>query len=526
MTLSQPEGALNERFKLVIEAEQRDDVKHPDFSSLEQDFEILSRSKQSSASFKSGKTIYKNTWTLRLKPLAIGEVSIRGVLIGSERARPITYLVLEPEQAPPPSPVRVEMFMESTRGYQFSAFVLTTQVAYAIELTEAELQEPTIENSLVFRIEQQTQGEEDFRGIPYQTIQQRYLVFPEELGESQIPSLSFTGKDSLGNSIEVTSEPLFFDIEEPPTKPWLPASELRIEEQWGESLEDLQVGDTLKRQLIIEAHNLPADWLPAIEMPSVEGISVYPKDVKTSQDTSSGVLVSRKVFNYDLLLTRAGPHRLPAVKVPWWDAIREQQEISELPIKELMVNQFTSLSSSAAIKPAPTITVTDTTKVSTPATDRGMNFSQPMSWHAWLWAFLALVCATGWSLSYARIKRLQNQQVIAQAQAQVEKPVEPVTSNGNDQLLVETKAFNQLARACSRNQPNAAYQYLITWAQALWTSVTIDDAEDVLFNARDPALGYLIKDLEHHIYEPDHDDPWQGDLLLRQLQKIRYKNQS
>lgn len=519
MTLSQPEGALNQRVKLIVEAEQRQDVKNPDFSALENDFTILSQSKQSSASFRGGQTYYINRWTLSLKPLATGEFTLPGVRIGSERARPVSYIVLAPEAAPPPAAVRVDMFMELTQGYQLSAFQLVTQVAYAVDLSQAELQEPLINDALLFRIGPQTQSEEIFRDIPYQTIQQRYLVFPQRLGEYQVDPIFFNGADSSGNPIETESGSLTFDVIEPPVKPWLPASEIRIEEQWESSLDNLKVGDTLKRQLILEGHNLPAEWLPNIEMPSVDGISVYPKEVKTSQDGSSGVLVSRKVFDYELLLKRAGPQRLPAVKIPWWDNIRNAEEVSELPAKELLIEQFTATTTKpASTAPEPPITINEDNDQSD-----GFEFSEKVSWHSWLWAFIALICAAGWSLSHARIKRMQTLLQLQQAAPSLKKEEE---SSEADELLKETAAFNQLARACSRGQPNMAHQYLITWAQAIWPSVTIVDIDDVLFNSRDATLGYLLKDLEYHLQHPDDEESWQGDILLSQLQKIRYKSLS
>ncbi len=520
MTLSQPEGALDERIKITIDAEQRQDVKQPDFSRLEQDFTILSQGKQSSASFKNGYTLYKNRWTLRLQPKTTGEITIQGIMVGSERARPITYKVFEPAEAPPPAAVRVQTYMESTQGYTLSAFILTTQVSYALDLVEAGLQEPAIENALIFRLGEQAQGEIEFRGVNYQTIEQRYLVFPQAEGEFQLPSLEFTATDSAGNSIYAVSNPLYFDAVQAPAEPWLPASELRIEEHWGQPLDDLQVGDTLKRQLIIEAHNFPDEWLPEIKMPTVEGISVYLHGVKTTHDASSGVLVSRKVFDYELLLTRAGPHRLPAVKIPWWDMVRDEQEVSELPFKEIQVNQF-------AIRPAPATNpnINAQSKMTTSSTEVQDDSAQAMSWHAWLWAFIAVVCATGWSLSYARVKQLQNKLLIAQSAPQPTPEITSLATAENDQQLEETTAFNQLARSCSRNQPNACQQYLLEWAKTLWPSSTIIDLEDILANANDPTLGYLLKDLEYHIYHPDDEEPWQGDILLRQLEKIRARHQ-
>lgn len=525
MSLSNAEGSIDQRVKLTIDAEQRADVKQPDFSAIEKHFDIISQSKQSSANFKSGHTLYNNRWVLSLMPKATGKITIPGILVGSERTRPLDYRVLTPAEAPPPPAVRVETLIEPRIGYLQSPFILTTRVAYGVDLARAELEEPLLDQTLIYRLGEQSSDTEQYRGIDYQVIEQRYLVFPEQQREYLVPPLHFSGETSNGEQYPSASEALYFDVIEPPVSPWIPATELRIEDSWPEPVSTPRVGDTLKRQLVIVAHNLPANWLPELKMPTVEGISVSLKNVRTQEDVSTGVLVSRKIFDYELLLTRAGAYLLPEIRIPWWDTIRDQADESILASRELEVGNFARPSASSNASENDN----DTLQPKKPTAEDKESSGIP-DWTAWLWAFIALICASGWSISYAQLKRLQKQQRLpASNQASARSETDPILSEAADTpadpVLTETAAFNQLARACSSNNPDAAWDTLLPWAQALWPSVNIESGDDLLFNARDPALAYLLKDLEYHRLHPDDEDSWQGDILLAQLQKIRYKNQ-
>ncbi|OMH32835.1 BatD family protein [Motiliproteus sp. MSK22-1] len=532
------QGPANQTFEMVLEAEQRQPISTPDFSGLEKDFRILNNSKNSVSNFRGGKTYYNSRWTIRLRPKRTGELKIPAIRVGSERSRALSYTATE--EAPPAEeiPVFLDVTISPELNYTRSAYVLSVKLLFDAPLSSAQLTEPLLEGVRIEQLGSQLNYSETRNDQNYQVIEQRYILFPLSSKRYRLPPIEFTGLSAEGEiAYNTSSEAIEFEALEPPPeinpRTWLAATELRVEQQWDKALQNLRVGDTLVRTLIIEAHNTPADWLPNLHVASTEGVSVYPQAPKITQETDTGTLVSRKELTYKLLLTKAGQVRFPAIEIPWWDTIRDIQDTSRISSTSVDVENFLQPISSP---PAASEVRNETTDSNGPTNDKpnesktGQATTASSSpWLAWLWATIAIICAIGWTLTWSRLKRLSTEQNNAQSLAASlkEAPTPPGTLQQRDYQLEETNAFNRLSRACSINDPERTAEYLLQWAKLTWPEEPIGDLADIEFYAQNPTLTYLIRDLEHSIYSPqDNEDPWQGDLILSQITLIRRKLKS
>ncbi len=522
VTLDREQGSISRVLEMTLEAEQSRPLPSPDFSALERDFTVLNNSKFSVSNFRNGKTYYNSRWSIRLRPRRTGELVIPAIRVGPERSRSLTYLVASQETAADQLPLFLETSVSPDLNYSRSAFILSVRLYFSEPLASAELTEPDIEGVHSERLGNQLSYQQDYRGQSYQVVEQRYALFPLTAGRFSVPAIRFSGTASDSSQpLSALSEPLEFEaLPPPPESPagtWLPATELRIEERWSAPPDHLRVGDTLNRTLVIEAHNIPADWLPAPHMASQQGISVHPQAPRVSQQSDTGTLVSRKEIEYRLLLTRTGQLSLPALEISWWDTVRDQRESSGLKEVTLDVAPF------ATTAPGETEAVTDsatTQPVQPPSAEqpREPQADGDQTWLAWLWAMIAFICAAGWSLTRARLKQQQTEIKTLQLQLAASTP----QLKQRDYELEETSAFNRLSRACSINDPESTADELIQWARFSWPDQTIGDLGDVEIHAKDPTLTYLLRDLEHRLYgPPDDDEPWHGDLVLNQVTRLR-----
>ncbi|MEH6811677.1 MAG: BatD family protein [Motiliproteus sp.] len=531
-TLNRKEGPVATVFELKLESEQRQSLNTPDFSPLEQDFSILNNSKVSVSNFRNGVTLYKSTWTLRLRPKHVGELKIPGIRVGAERSRSLVYSASDQG----PLEIQPDLFVATSitpdLNYSRAAFVFSVKLYFVQTLTSAELTEPQLDNVLIERLGPQRNYGEIRNGQDFQVIEQRYVLFPLTSGRFTIPPIEFSGANTF-QQLNAQSESLSFEALRPPpeisSKQWLAATELRIDEQWQPAnFDKLQVGDTLIRTLVIEGHNIPASWLPTPELNPQEGVSIYLQAPELSQQTDTGILVSRKTIQYKLLLTRSGNIELPAIKLKWWDVIRDEQEVSELNPVTIPVSEFKPFSATTSPKTTKAQTVQSDNSQPLPneaAADiiKGADSDSPLPWMAWLWAAIALVCATGWSLTQLKLKQIQQLMHTLKARQQVPESA----LKERDYMLEETNAFNRLSRACCVNAPEDTAQQLVQWAKFTWPNETIGDLADVEICADDPTLSYLLRDMEHHLYRRSaEDDPWQGDLVLNQVTRLRKRIRS
>lgn len=95
---------------------------------------------------------------------------------------------------------------------------------------------------------------------------------------------------------------------------------------------DLRVGDAIRRTVRMRAERTRAMLLPAIDPPTIDGLSAYP-DSPRLVDTPGqrgGAPVAERVESTSWILERPGTYELPAVVVRWWNPRAERLETAEL----------------------------------------------------------------------------------------------------------------------------------------------------------------------------------------------------
>jgi len=175
-------------------------------------------------------------------------------------------------------------------------------------------------------------------GHSYSGMRYRYLISPNVVGEFELPALSVRATPGQA-SAEMTAQtqPLHFTAAQPPGfEPGevpLVATGLRLTQSILNSATPLQVGDTLTRELTLQADNALALALPKPALAEVEGLSRYPltPQVSNLDDGRGHFLGGQRMDSIRYRIDTAGRHTLPAIAVKWWDSSARQIRTARLP---------------------------------------------------------------------------------------------------------------------------------------------------------------------------------------------------
>jgi hypothetical protein len=179
----------------------------------------------------------------------------------------------------------------------------------------------------------QTIDGQSFNGLRYS-----YLITPNVARSFDIPALTVRAR--LGQATEeisAQSQPLSFSAAQPPGfapgETPLVASGLRLKQIVTNSATPLKVGDSITRELTLQADGALAMALPIPTFSDVDGVSRYAKtpQVTALDDGRGNILGGQRVDSASYRIDSAGTYTLPAIRVKWWDSAAKQIRSAEVP---------------------------------------------------------------------------------------------------------------------------------------------------------------------------------------------------
>ncbi|MDI2595548.1 hypothetical protein POF45_29595 [Pseudomonas sp. 681] len=179
----------------------------------------------------------------------------------------------------------------------------------------------------------QTVDGQAFNGMRYS-----YLITPNLAQDFNIPALTVHATPGQASApLTAQTAPLHFSAAQPPGfqpgEAVLVANALRFTQKILPSATPLKVGDSLTRQLTLQADGALAMSLPAPTLPPVDGLSAYPKSPQISNldDGRGNFTGGQRIDSVTYRIDSEGRHTLPAVQVKWWDASTRQTRTAEVP---------------------------------------------------------------------------------------------------------------------------------------------------------------------------------------------------
>ncbi len=485
-----------------------------DFSSLEQDFEILNQSSRANQSLsivngQTNRVVYRDH-VFTLQPKRLGNLFIPVLRAGNERTDPITIRV---QQQAASQRDRMRQFVFFETSVDTNETYVQGQIVYSVKLFYTEAiggdfpPAPNLPDTVVETIDNEKRFEQIIDGKRYYVLEKRYALFPQRSGELEIPSERFIGTRGRGGlfsqrqRVNAVSEAHTVTVKPIPASfsgdAWIPAKALAVRAKWPEDTPTFRVGEPVNLQLAISAIGLSSALLPELGNLTVENAKVYADPPATENRVTPEGITAFQVTTVGIVPTQAGQLNLPEIRIPWWNTRTDQAEVTVIPASTWEVMPAMG---DAAIAPTVTVPLAELS---------GPNVVYETAPPYWQWAAIAfglLWIVTAWQGLMLRreVRELRSAQVTQLDPAAFEDPD-------------ETREYSKLKKACTRNQAAETHRQLFLWARSRFPEVQ----SNIDLGKRHPAIADEIKQLESHLYREGDSSTWRGDGLLKLVNEVR-----
>ncbi len=513
--------AIDETFDLIFEADGTPDGE-PDFSPLEQELEILSRSQSQSIRMINGDYSRTTRWILTVMARRAGELEVPVISFGRDRSHPLSVQVQEANQVDPASggqDMFMEVSVEPERAYVQQQLIFHVRIYRAVNIMEASLSAPRFNDPdiIVEQVGEEQNFEVQRNGRRYLVSQISYLAFPQRSGTLTLDPFVFQARvvpqgrhrfglfGQGGGAIRrIRSEALSIEILPVPkgaAQPWLPLSNLQLSASWPKTDPEFRVGEPVTRTLAIVADGIAAAQLPEIHPEIPPGFKQY-SDQPMLQDHKDehGVTAIRQE-KIALVPTRPGTYVLPAVEVRWWNVQTNRQEVARIAEERIQVLPVADAPSPAELPPVAAAgpVVQEARTLSGPA----LPAATGGGFYPWLSLFLALgwaaTAAAWWWSSHRR-----------------RPPAAAPEARGRGLSERRSKLLAELKRACRAGDSAATGRALLAWGRTVWPADPPKGLVELAARLEAPAAANILA-LDQSLYgrQPGR---WDGDALWRAVQ--------
>jgi hypothetical protein len=366
--------ALDEPFQLVFTVEGEPD-RQPDFSVLEKDFKIRGSSQSRNISYVNGKISNTIRYLVTVLPRRAGELRVPPVAFGKDSSPEFRISV----HADPPGSktgntasagnVFLEVSVDNPRPWVQQQVILTVRIFSRVQWREASLSEPGFQGGevLMQKLGEDRSYQTRRDGSNWQVIERRYALFPQKSGELRMDAMQLnlrvpSARKKQRSPFGSFNDPFFNDffssrsyrtrvvhskeltLEVKPVPPefsgshWLVAEDVQLKESWSEEPTALKTGEPVTRTLTIVADGVTLGQLPELDLPSVQGLRIYPDEPGNQEQVTDQGLRSTSSRKFAIIPTHPGSYTLPAVEISWWNSRTGQEEKARLPAASIQVS--------------------------------------------------------------------------------------------------------------------------------------------------------------------------------------------
>ncbi|WP_292959423.1 BatD family protein [Neptuniibacter sp. UBA6509] len=478
-----------ETFRLMLSI-TKNDASQIDLSPLDDNFEVVSRSHQSSTRIINGSIESSTKLVLTLAPKKAGILSIPVLNLAGEKSEPLQIEVKKVEQ-----PSAVDGGVELLSTLSDESPNVQQPVIYQMNLVlgqrifNAAFQEPKIKQgkALIEALGEQKQYRQTLNGREMLVVEQSWMITPQQSGvleiegaqlSAEVPSRQsgrdpyrryndpramrriFVSADSY--TLEVASIPAEFSGEQ-----WLTASELKLTSHL--SSEKWKQGEPVTRTITLQAEGMSEAQLPTIKLADVDGLKQYAAKPVKEQFYIDNQLASKMEIELTLIPSKSGVLDLPEFRLPWWDNTTNSQKVAIIPAQSVEVlpteganlahlNSDSSSSNDQDLPPVLKGNVEKERSTQEPdiasfnkTTDTADRYAEAKG-VSWLWFMLGCLVSLviGVIISVVVMK----------------KRIGMVTVSDSGRGLKHSSfSINALKKACTNNDPQIARAELLKWLQ-------------------------------------------------------------
>jgi len=457
--------SLDESFQIIFTANDTPD-NDPDFSPLEQDFEILGQSQSSNSSWINGKSSKTVQWTLNAMAKHPGSLVVPAVKFGDDVSQPANILVT---QATGNKAVNTDddLFLEVEANpqspYVQSQVLYTVRLYRRVEIAQAALNEPELGDAVIEKLGDDSNYNTQINGVNYLVTERKYAIFPQKSGTITIKPLALTAEvvassrpnfngffnSQTTRTRKISSKSVTLDVKPAPAtftgKHWLSAEQLVLKEEWSGDNQQMKVGEPLTRTLTLLAKGTTVGQLPELNAGKPDDqLKTYPDQPVLQEQKKPEGLIAFREEKIAIIPSKAGFYKLPAIEIPWFNSQSQKMEIAKIPETTITALEAEGTLPDMATPAAP-VPVQQPQKVEAPTPI----VSQPQQQNIWLWVSVFL--GAGWlaTLVYFLVKRPAKK---------------PVVEKTEREIRLED-SIKSLKKACAENNAAAAKDALLAWGR-------------------------------------------------------------
>ena len=513
---------MDESFRLTFESDSNVDAA-PDFSPLEQFFDIVNRSQGSSMQIINGQVSNKTQWSLTLLPKQAGTFVIPEIRFGRDASQTVTLVVNPPRQGQSGNTGDISLEVTATprTAYVQAQIIYTVRLFRAVNLVNASLSEPELADgdAVVEKLGDDREYETQRNGVRYGVIERSYAIYPQQSGRLSIKPIVFQGQivdrkrsvfDPFAQSTRakrLQSKAILLNIKSIPQaaqgSQWLPAKDLNLAEEWPDPLE-FKVGEPVTRTITLKAEGLTAAQLPKIDSKVPEGIKLYPDQPALNDDKKTDEIIGTRQEKIAMIPTQAGDFTLPAIEIPWWNTKQDRQEVARVPARTIHV---LAAEPSTAGSPVPPVAQQNNAAASVSNRDNEpapIASAQEPS-HLGIWFWVSIILALGWLLTIIWFVLMRRSSWINE-------------TTGSERAESLARLKQGLRRSCINNAAAQAKTSLLEWAKYHWQ---VDPPKNLgeISKRSEGALANEIDLLNQALYSRDIGQ-WKGEGLWQAFEQF------
>ncbi|MGB5939883.1 MAG: BatD family protein, partial [Rhodanobacter sp.] len=356
-TLDRDHVQLGETVTLNVRvADSTGGVAAPDLRALNQDFQLLGTSQNSSLSVVNGQASSELTFGVALRPRHVGVLQIPALSVAGGRTAPLQLTVTTPDPAAAAATQR-DVFMESqvepAHGYVGQQLIYVVRLYYANRIGGDAPPPPQVDGVEISALGKGLNYDAERGGRTYHVLEQRYALIPQHAGRIEIPPVDFQGEAAdprdpnsfFGATVPVSASAPAQSIEVKPApadwggSAWLPARQLSLSLDGWPTAQDAppRVGQPLNLTMNLQASGLSYEALPALSLPPLDGATVYPDKPVTGNRQDGQWIIGRRQQSFAIVPERAGTLTLPATTLKWWNVLTDSMEVAQIPAHSVTV---------------------------------------------------------------------------------------------------------------------------------------------------------------------------------------------
>jgi hypothetical protein len=510
--------SINDIITLTIRTDASLGNTRPSLEGLNRSFEqVGGSSTRSTYTNNNGNIQSWNEFSISLRPLMTGALTIPAFRVGTEATLPITINVGEASAAPADS--SDEIFMTTSiskeEAYVQEQLIYTIKIYYSIGFDQgAQLTSPQVGDSVVQQLGSDENYQEVVNGIGYNVTERRFVVYPQSSGELTIPPVYFTASvgrrtglnrflnnRSQQREINLASDPHTINVlphpaSFPANATWLPAADLKLEESWSGALDNVPVGEAVTRNIVLTTSGLSSSLLPGIEYAAQPGLKFYPDQPVREDLANRDGVIGKRSEGTAIVASDPGVYQLPEVRLPWWNTTTNTLETATLPARTITVPEPAEgelVENAVDFVP---IAGPETETPAAPAVAVGSSSGANVLWigstigFACLWLFSTMM--------WLRSRRDNADAALVLPQAQVLQPArkkkESVAASPDTEACLRV-----LKTACASNSLHDVRTALLKWGQAAFQSgpLTLDQLS---LRCGEPKLAAMTRALDNALY--------------------------